>query len=52
MADQHAADRPHQITDREYAECRKQLSDCIVMREEVATNLALLNFEWVKRRVG
>jgi hypothetical protein len=39
MADQHAADRPHQIADREHAEGRKQLSDRIVMRKEVATNL-------------
>lgn len=39
MADQHAADRPHQIADRKYAEYRKQLGDRIVMREEVATNL-------------
>src|SRR5262245_3470332 len=39
MADQHAADRPHQIADREYAECRKQLGDRIFVREEVTTNL-------------
>src|SRR5262245_342875 len=39
MADQHAADRPHQIADRKYAERRKQLGDRIVVRKEVATNL-------------
>ena len=39
MADDHAADRPHQVADREHAEYRKQLGDRILMREEVATDL-------------
>jgi len=38
MADEHAADRPHQIADREHAECRKQLSDWILMRKEVSAD--------------
>jgi hypothetical protein len=39
MADDRAADRPHQIADREHAECRQQLGDGILMREEVTPDL-------------
>src|SRR6516165_6188290 len=39
MSDQYATDRPYQIADRQHAECRKQLGDRILMREELATYL-------------
>jgi hypothetical protein len=35
MADKRAANRPHQIAEREYAKSGKQLSDWILMREEL-----------------
>src|SRR5262249_15876751 len=60
MANDHAADRPHQITDREDAECRKQLGDRILMREEVAAYLCcevaidrkIVPFEYVADHSG
>jgi hypothetical protein len=39
MPDEYATDRPYQIADRQNAECRKQLGDRILMREEVTTYL-------------
>jgi hypothetical protein len=45
MADEHPADRPHQIADREHAECRKQLRDRILVREEVTTYLQILKIQ-------
>src|SRR4029077_21151661 len=38
MADQRAADRPHQIAERKHAERRKQLGYRILMREELAAD--------------
>jgi hypothetical protein len=38
MADQRAADRPHQIAEREHAEGRKELRDGILVRKEVAAD--------------
>jgi hypothetical protein len=38
MADKRAAKRPHEIAEREHAESGKQLSDWILMREELSPN--------------
>src|SRR5215831_17641151 len=38
MSDDYAAERPHQIADREYAKRREQLRDGVLMREELAAD--------------
>ena len=60
MADQRAADRPHQIAERKHAERRKQLGDRILVREELAADRSreiavdrkVVPFEHIADRAG